>query len=133
MKTYNTYEMLKELMKNPDKRFQHVDHSNFVTMKWGILVWMTDDESDGKVQPWTVVITDEFLSMKWEEKEKEVPWQEAIRAWCEERKGFRVDVYGETVFQQQPLHRLGLTFDDNISNHGFEPSYFKYGKWYIED
>lgn len=131
MKTYTTLDMIAEARKDTKKQFHVLGKPrDVVGFKNGILVWR--DIVDESAEPWRVVITDSILSDMWVEAEPPVSWQEAIRAWHEDGKGFRVEIDGEIVFEQASVLRLGLTGSDDLRKLGFIPSWFKHGKWYIE-
>ena len=62
-----------------------------------------------------------------------MPWQEAIRAWCEDGKSFRIEMGGKVVFEQSSIFRMGLSGSSKIPELGIDKDWFEEGKWYIED
>ena len=118
MKTYKTWEMIREIIKNPKKKYRPVNDTNkYVEFKDNQLVW----KGQGQVgQPMIVTETDEN---EWVEVKKPVDFMTAFRAF-RNNKNIRVK-------------RTGM--DDKCFNgrsmkdYSFHEEDIEHGKWYIED
>lgn len=118
-KVYKTWEMIKELSENPDKKFKSKD--GIIVYNLGCGIYFDNDE--GKRIEYAINIYD-----KWKEVKEPVTWQEAIQAWVE----------GKTIYcilqDNQDSYKYiysGTGFRNNkicISRKEIVE-----GNWYIED
>jgi len=116
-----TWEMLKELTENPNKRFKIVGSgkTDSVVGRIGNSVnWVKSGSA-----------TTMFIDEEWEEVRTEVTWQEAIEAWA---KGSTVTCHLDTwIYTYKP--RTGDLFIPVVDDCGDELSADEIleGKWYI--
>ena len=115
-----TWEILKELTENPEKRFklQTWREGSFVTAtNTGMLI---NEISD--------VVKISRLDLNWEEVPQEVTWQEALKFWID---GGQIEVWrnDELKYRSRRGYKLGVTKSDE--RYHFDRKDFTEGKWYI--
>ena len=122
-----TWEMIKELMENPNKRFKYDTGA-----EWGIVgnvrgsITVVDCSSKNTF-PADLSLHKGFVVQDWQEVKEPVSWQEAFVAGLKGKK-IKVDGQGLTYPNFESLH-FALTY---LSER---PDYFENlmrGKWYID-
>lgn len=111
-----TWEMLKELTENPNKRFCSTKNkSDCVSNNCGKVEWI---DGNHFYPSW-------ILDEEWEEAPQEVTWQEALEAWAN-GKDIKSVIYDEEIFYK---HEEGYLEDQNGDAISFDE--LTEGKWYI--
>jgi len=113
-----TWEMLKELTENPNKRFRlpSWDKDEFITGGGRDIVG-----HEGQMY----VLGHNCIDDGWEEVPTEVTWQEAIEAWAN-GKDIKSVIYDEEIFYK---HEDGHLEDQNGDAISLDE--LTEGKWYI--
>lgn len=118
-----TWEMIKEVMENPKKRFVCHPHKIEVGYHDSFLVWF-----DGLYTKFYIIRPDE----EWTEVKQSVTWQEALEAWS---KGKTIEcIHDDITFIYKPIENdNGDTYF--VEKYG-DPLTLKKltkGTWYIEN
>lgn len=136
MKTLKTWEMIKELTENPDKKFK-TEKGVEAYIKLGLL--HIEDPVSGYVRA-SIISSETFPTDEWEEVKQPVPWLEAIEHHIKDKElgkwSFSIYMPDGEIWRQHSAHKLGyLSLEgesDTRHNSGFERKMFTEGKWYIE-
>ena len=123
-----TWEMIKELTKNPKLKFRNgIDSIVKISDKTKTVVWVDEDGDESPFILYSHAASVDNLHIVWELVPQEVTWQEAIQAWID-GKDFRIERDGIT-YEQANFCGLGW-FEGR--NNWLYPKLFKEGKWYIK-
>ena len=115
-------EMIKELIENQDDIYCVVSAEHLqASMHNGFVNFTNVDKGE------------EFIlhtSYNWRKLRKPATWQEAIEAWINDNKSFKIVMPDGGELYQSNEKRLGLF---GVKRDGFFIDHFSKGKWYIED
>ena len=122
MKTYKTWEMIKEIIENPKKKYRPVnDTDGYVEFKNNQLVW------NGRGQRGQVMIVTETDENEWEEVKEPVDFITAVKSG--KHVGYK---YERGEIQKMSLPNLFYELQRDYSDKTIRQMILN-GKWYIED
>lgn len=125
-----TWEMIKELTENPNKKFKNKKDGYKVQMINGLLVYpFYNSEHELQSSDWFLV-ADNALEMEWKEVKEPVTWQEAIEAWIDGKTIYCLLNGEKFIYERSPLRK---SLYDTEWKSSISAAELMNGDWYIED